>query len=187
MAKEKVKIFLSDLHVGDGGPADDFTLAKETAFTKILNELTSTYGRGSELIMLGDIFDLIEQKEEDPVKAIGFAVKEHDGFVTALRNWLRKGNKLFYIIGNHDHALRRANVVKVFADTLLRKTNKSDKDIPWGRFIVDDWYASQKYKIYAEHGNRFDITNNHGGLEECFGDKLVRKVLRPPGSCRTSG
>ncbi len=179
MAKEKVKIFMSDMHLGDGGLADDFTPEKEVTFVKIINELSQAYGKGSELIMLGDIFDLIEQKEGDPVKAIAFAVKKHDAFVTALRNWLRKGNKLFYIIGNHDHALRRANVVKIFAESLLGKAKTTDKNIPWGRFIVDDWYASQKYKIYAEHGNRFDITNNHGGLEECFGDKLVRQVLRP--------
>lgn len=179
MAKEKVKIFLSDLHVGDGGPADDFTPEKEKTFIKLVNELSRTYAKGSELIMLGDIFDLIEQKEKDPVKAIKYSVNKHHAFVTALRSWLVKGNKLFYITGNHDHALRRANVVKVFADRLLAKRNNTDKDIPWGRFIVDDWYASEKFGIYAEHGNRFDITNNHGGLDECFGDKLVRQVLRP--------
>ncbi|MBT3877518.1 MAG: hypothetical protein HON76_17520 [Candidatus Scalindua sp.] len=185
MAKEKVKIFISDLHVGDGGPADDFTPEKEVTFVKILNELSSSYGKGSELIMLGDIFDLIEQKEElpgkpiAPEKAIKNSIIKHHAFVTALRNWLVKGNKVFYITGNHDHALRRANVVKVFADSLLTKTKKTDKNIPWGSFVVDDWYASNTYKIYAEHGNRFDVTNNHGGLDECFGDKLVRKVLRP--------
>lgn len=170
---------MSDLHIGDSGKADDFTPEKEEIFLKLLKELSQAYGKGSELIMLGDIFDLIEQKEENPEKAVKKSITVHDKFVKALRHWLRKGNKLFYITGNHDHALRRANVVKVFADRLLEKTKETDKDITWGHFVVDDWYASKKYKIYAEHGNRFDVTNNHGGMEDCFGDKIVRKVLRP--------
>ncbi|MBC8551906.1 MAG: metallophosphoesterase [Candidatus Brocadiales bacterium] len=179
MAKEKVKIFMSDMHLGDGGLADDFTPKKEATFVKILNELSQAYGKGSELIMLGDIFDVIEQKEEEPEKAIKISIAVHNKYVSALRSWLRQGNKLFYITGNHDHALRRANVVKVLAYKLMEKTKDTDRDIPWGRFVVDDWYASKRYKIYAEHGNRFDPTNNHGGLEDCFGDKLVRRVLRP--------
>ena len=179
MAKEKVKIFMSDMHLGDGRLADDFTPEKEATFVKIINELSQVYGKGSELILLGDVFDVIEQKEENPVKAIKISVTVHDKFVNALRSWLRRGNKLFYITGNHDHDLRRANVVKVLADKLLEKTKKTDNDIAWGHFVVDDWYASKRYKIYAEHGNRLDPTNNYGRLEDCFGDKIVRRVLRP--------
>ncbi|MBI9018797.1 MAG: hypothetical protein JEZ07_16215 [Phycisphaerae bacterium] len=48
-----------------------------------------------------------------------------------------------------------------------------------GRFVIDDWYASQSFKIYAEHGHRFDTDNCRKGKERCFGDNIVTKIVRP--------
>ncbi len=175
---DKVKIFMSDLHIGDSGKADDFTKEKEKVFVKLLEHLADKFGTKAELILLGDIFDLIEQEETDPQKAIVIAMDKHGKAIEALNGWLKKGNKLFYITGNHDHALRRANVSKLLAKKVLNN-DSSPNEIPWGSFVVDDWYASPNFSIYAEHGNRFDADNNHGGKSGCFGDKIVREVLRP--------
>ena len=174
----KVKIFMSDLHIGDSGKADDFTEEKEKVFVELLEQLAEKFDTKTELILLGDIFDLIEQEETDPQKAIVIAMDKHGKAIEALNRWLKKGNKLFYITGNHDHALRRANVSKLLAERILKNDSSSNR-ISWGSFVVDDWYASSAFRIYAEHGNRFDADNNHGGKSGCFGDRIVREVLRP--------
>ena len=175
---ERAKIFLSDLHVGGGGVSDDFSEEKENTFVQLLTELTEQYESGSELILLGDIFDLIEQDIEDSSIAVETAMAAHQDTVNALNEWLLNKNKLFYITGNHDHAFRFPNVYTKLAERILKPDDQARK-VPWGNFVVDDWYASKSFKIYAEHGNRFDEDNNHAGEDICFGDIIVKKVLRP--------
>lgn len=169
----KAKIFMSDLHIGDGGGADDFSPEKETKFCSLIDELAEKYAKGTELILLGDIFDLIEQKVGVDL-AIRASVKAHSKTIKALKGWLSKGNKIFYITGNHDHAVRYPRISSFLARTLI-----ADNDIFWGNFVIDDWYASKKMGLYAEHGNRFDVDNNHAGDEKCFGDRVVKEFLRP--------
>jgi hypothetical protein len=178
MAKTVAKVFFSDLHIGDGGKADDFTSAKERTFVKLLDELAGAFARDSELVLLGDIFDLIEQETRDPLEAMETSIRKHGDAVQALQKWVRAGNRLFYVTGNHDHALRMAAVSLLLVKEIIGGRGSAAK-VPWGRFVIDDWYASPTFGIYAEHGNRFDADNNHGGTEECFGDKIVREVLRP--------
>jgi hypothetical protein len=127
---------------------------------------------------LGDIFDLIEQDIGDPSLAIAKAMDAHEETVNALNGWLLSRNKLFYITGNHDHAVRFPNVYTKLAERIL-KLDDQTRQVPWENFVVDDWYASKSFKIYAEHGNRFDEDNNHAGEEICFGDIIVKKILRP--------
>ncbi|HUV77369.1 MAG TPA: metallophosphoesterase [Desulfobacterales bacterium] len=167
-----VKIFMSDLHIGGGGKEDDFSPVKEAKFCSVINALKEKYSRESELILLGDIFDLIEQVEdvEDAIKA---SVKKHKDAIIALQDWLISGRKIFYITGNHDHAIRQPHISDYLAKKLIGKNN-----VPWGNFVVDDWYASKSFRLYAEHGNRFDADNNHAGEEMCFGDRIVKELLR---------
>jgi len=162
----KVKIFMSDLHIGGGGGEDDFSPVKEAKFCSVINALKEKYSKESELILLGDIFDLIEQVE-DVEDAIKVSVKNHEKAITALQCWLKSGRKIFYITGNHDHAIRQPHISTYLAEKLIEKNN-----VPWGNFVVDDWYASKSFRLYAEHGNRFDADNNHAGEEMCFGDKI---------------
>ena len=95
----KVKIFMSDLHIGGGGKEDDFSPVKEAKFCSVINALKEKYSKESELILLGDIFDLIEQVE-DVEDAIKVSVKNHGKAITALQGWLKSGRKIFYITGN---------------------------------------------------------------------------------------
>jgi len=167
------KIFMSDMHIGGGGEEDDFSSDKEARFCSLLKALKEKYDSGSELILLGDIFDLIEQ-EAKVEEALKTSVAKHADAITALQNWLKDGNKIFYITGNHDHDIRLPHIADFLAKTLI-----ADNKVPWGNFVVDDWYASKNFKLYAEHGNRFDLDNNHAGEEICFGDRIVKELLRP--------
>lgn len=182
--KPKAKIFLSDLHIGEGdkeNSADDFTKKKEELFVELLKYLTIKVKKGSELILLGDIFDLIEQDVRKPdgspdfEQALKNAMNAHKDFVEELKNWLKEENKIFYITGNHDHAIRHPEVANLLAERLFADIASTK----WGTFVIDDWYISKNFKIYAEHGHRFDIQNSHLGTDDCFGDIIVRDLLRP--------
>jgi len=170
--KPIAKIFMSDLHIGGSGRESDFDAEKEARFATLIEALADKYRQGSELILLGDIFDLIEQKEP-PEEAIKISVQAHPKAVEALQGWLAGRNKIFYITGNHDHAVRQPDIADYLAETLI-----GDSDIPWGYFVIDDWYASKSFRLYAEHGNRFDPDNNHAGEAVCFGDRIVKELLR---------
>lgn len=166
------KIFMSDMHLGADQKADDFSPEKDQILANVLGKLCEKYDTESELVLLGDIFDLIEHRDNDPLEVLKLAVKKHKVAIDALRDWLKTGRKLFYITGNHDHAVRHPRVAEFLADTLI-----VDNTVEWGHFVVDDWYASKSFRIYAEHGNRFDPDNNHAGRDTCFGDKIVKKIL----------
>lgn len=168
----KAKIFMSDLHVGGGGNEDDFSPVKEAKFCYVIKALKEKYSKGSELILLGDIFDLIEQDATDE-GAIKISMENHKNAIGALQDWLKSGRKIFYITGNHDHAIRQPHISYYLANTLIQ-----ENIVPWGNFVVDDWYASKSFRLYAEHGNRFDEDNNHAGKEKCFGDRIVKDLLR---------
>ena len=183
--KPVAKIFLSDLHVGEGDnngapTADDFTNEKETHFVNLITKLIEDVEKGSELILLGDIFDLIEQDVEqvggsyDMQAALIKAMAAHKRFVNALKKWLKAGNKIFYIVGNHDHAMRHMSVAGLLAEKILNTARA-----PWHSFVIDDWYYSKTFLIYAEHGHRFDLDNVHAGREDNFGAMIVREALRP--------
>ncbi len=176
--RDKVKIFMSDLHMGNGSGADDFTKIKEKIFISVIKELQDKYAVGSEIVLLGDVFDLVEHKSEDYEKAMSDSLDAHQPVIESLKGWLKKGNKIFYITGNHDHALRRPAISRLLAERLSENESSEDPCL-WKSFMVDDWYISKSFKLYAEHGNRLDINNNHQGYESCFGDIIVKKVLRP--------
>jgi len=83
-----MKVFISDLHLGDGSKADDFHRDKE-----FLAFLDWTDGRASEIVILGDLFELWLADLEDVFWAHSEVVK-----ATADRR-----SKIRYVYGNHDY------------------------------------------------------------------------------------
>ena len=85
-----MKIFISDLHLGDGSRTDDFNRDKE-----LLEFLDFAENQASELIIVGDLLELWQSDLE----RILFA---HDKVIKRLLS-LREKIKLTYVIGNHDY------------------------------------------------------------------------------------
>jgi len=85
-----MKIFISDLHLGDGSRTDDFHRDKE-----FLQFLDFVQGQARELVILGDLFELW-QADLDRV------LFRHSEVINKLLS-LRNKIKLTYIIGNHDY------------------------------------------------------------------------------------
>lgn len=85
-----MKIFISDLHLGDGSRTDDFHRDRE-----FLEFLEFVEGQAHELIILGDLFELW-QADLDRV------MFRHSEIINKLLS-LRNKIKLTYVIGNHDY------------------------------------------------------------------------------------
>lgn len=85
-----MKIFISDLHLGDGSRTDDFHRDKE-----LLGFLEFVQTQAQELIILGDFLELW-QADLDRVLFV------HNEIINKLLS-LRKKIKITYVIGNHDY------------------------------------------------------------------------------------
>lgn len=108
-----MKLFLSDLHLGDGKERDDFQFQKE--FDELVRKLSDQFKK-IEMVLLGDIFDLIrtqkyfEFKElphaEVKMKVMGDIIEQHALFFEALKYFTgKRSNSLRYVIGNHDFGI----------------------------------------------------------------------------------
>lgn len=85
-----MKIFISDLHLGDGSGSDDFHRTGP-----MLQLLDLAQKEADELIILGDLFELW-QADLDKVLFV------HNDILKKLFS-LRKQLKLTYVVGNHDY------------------------------------------------------------------------------------
>ena len=85
-----MKIFISDLHLGDGSRTDDFHRDGE-----FLEFLEFVEGQARELIILGDLLELW-QADLDRV------LIRHSKIINKLSS-LRNKIKVTYVIGNHDY------------------------------------------------------------------------------------
>ena len=85
-----MKIFISDLHLGDGSRTDDFHRDKE-----FLEFLEFVEGQARELIIVGDFLELW-QADLDRILFV------HNEVIKKLLS-LRNKVKITYVIGNHDY------------------------------------------------------------------------------------
>ena len=82
--------FLSDAHLGSDDPASE-----KTKIEKLFSFLDMVKSDGSELYILGDLFDFwFEYKHAIP--------KQHLKVVFRLASLVENGTKIHYITGNHD-------------------------------------------------------------------------------------
>ncbi|NQT95786.1 MAG: UDP-2,3-diacylglucosamine diphosphatase [Candidatus Omnitrophica bacterium] len=90
MLDYKAKIFISDLHLGDGSRADDFHRKDE-----LLKLLEIAAKENFLLIVVGDLFELWQSDLKN-------IILEHREIIDKLL-YLRRNGKLLHLIGNHDH------------------------------------------------------------------------------------
>lgn len=82
-----MKVFISDIHMGDGSGSDDFHRDAE-----LIKFLEWTDCRVSEIVIVGDLYELWQARLEKIFWA-------HAGVVDALA---KRSNKITYLYGNHD-------------------------------------------------------------------------------------
>ncbi|WP_072863813.1 metallophosphoesterase [Marinitoga hydrogenitolerans] len=152
-----IKLYLSDLHIGNGNKKDDFKYDKE--LIKILEDLNEE--SKNELYIVGDGFEILQsyenpQKNNDIyeiIKNFDFdsilkKIKEsHNDLIMAFRNYSKK-NKIHYIVGNHDYYL-------LFDEKIKNKF----KNFLGENVEIHPYYYDEKWEIFIIHGNQFDTLN----------------------------
>lgn len=179
-----MKLFLSDLHLGDGKERDDFQYHRE--FDELVVSLSETFPK-IEMVLLGDIFDLIRTKkyyelEEEPftedkliaVKRTVMAeiLENHIPFFETLRHFVEQPDRqLRYVVGNHDFG--------TMIDNHLLELIQQRYGLA---FTPEHYYRDESLGIWAEHGHRYDIVNNTfnedgSPIPYCLGDQVVIEIV----------
>ncbi len=131
-----MKIFISDLHLGDGSGSDDFHRDK-----LLISFLDYVQENAEELIILGDFLELW-QADLDRILFIHSDVVNR---ILSLRNQI----KVTYVIGNHDYI----PFVR-FAKPVYEATDQKE---PGLNLCIE--YRDKDIGLIAEHGHRYDIIN----------------------------
>ncbi|MES3037395.1 MAG: metallophosphoesterase [Bdellovibrionota bacterium] len=146
-------------------------------FAQFLEEIqkkaqASENGAKVELILNGDIFDFdsVTRLPEDPVFRVSWLEKkrglfpqeerslfkisvildDHAEFMDALRNFILKGNRVIFVIGNHDLEVH-------YPAVQAEIRNRLNLDPQWQdsiRFV--EWFYVSNHDTLIEHGNQYD-------------------------------
>ena len=174
------KVFISDLHIGDGSAKDDFVYDDE--LVEFLNSMCEE--DDIELVIVGDGFELLESKVVKEWGLIPFdtllekldgyifedITQKHEKVFSALKRFTKK-HKLVYIVGNHDYYLLKN----------LKLQEKLKEKI--GDISIVPYYFDKRFKILAIHGNQFDVINKFvkdkrsGRLIPPLGDFMTRYMM----------
>ncbi|WP_153019691.1 metallophosphoesterase [Kosmotoga arenicorallina] len=153
------KVYISDLHIGDGKGKDDFSFDAE--LIEFLDQLID-FGC-DELIIAGDGLELVNSSlamsfgssifvpdtrgiSRDLIDSI---TKRHEGVFKAFQRFSKTG-KIVYVIGNHDYYL--------LFDSDLRK-HLAEAFGGLERVSVLPYYFDPEMRILTLHGNQFDAVN----------------------------
>ena len=170
----KAALFVSDFHMSDGGPGDDFCRphlqripgtplqggvlppgpSMAPLFARVLTfaqqRLAAVLGRGApraDIVLNGDLIDQLE--------LIGRATTlspKHNAFFGTAAAARAAGHQVFYLRGNHDFV------------------------VPPGPWTPGAFYANSALTTFAEHGDRWDPSNWPPGLGNT-GSQLVVDFL----------
>jgi UDP-2,3-diacylglucosamine pyrophosphatase LpxH len=179
-----MKIFLSDLHLSDGKERDDFQYHQE--FEEVVKKWSEEFKK-IEIVLLGDIFDLIRTQKyyesqgeaftEDKIKETKRKVmveilENHAAFFETLRRFMEQPEHRFrYIVGNHD-----------FGTSLDSRLPEMIQEKYGLTFTPEHYYQDKQLKVWAEHGHRYDIINNTYNrdgtpIHYCLGDQIVVEIV----------
>ncbi len=144
----------------------------DRTFRKFLDWVQAQAAHPIELILNGDIFDFdsvmalpkdgrfrmswLERRRglasEEPKSRFKIAVilKDHDIWRQSIRDFIRAGNRVVFVIGNHDMELHWPGVQRDILDLLELKGEERDRV----RFC--EWFYVSNRDTLVEHGNQYD-------------------------------
>lgn len=191
---KKIKIVLSDLHLGDGlFLSNGEKNSKENFyFDRELVELINFFSKDKyasapvELILNGDILDFLTVhyknkylnfiSEDIALFKLQAIIDGHPKVFKALEEFLNKPNKkVTYIIGNHDADFFFPALQELFIETIGQGLN-NDKV----KFISKEPFYQVDGNIQIHHGHQFEAMHNHNYEDPFLIDKKGRKILNLP-------
>lgn len=176
-------VVISDLHMGVGkrssgewNAIEDFRWSTE--FSKFLDYLTAQSGGTTDLVLNGDTFEMWQSlqgsdcrdgrsenescTEKEAAARFAVILTAHDDELKALKRFSTQGsNRVFFVPGNHDVALRFASI----AAELLRNIGGDPERV---RVLAEGYFLSGDKAIYAEHGHDMDDLNAFKGSPPPF-------------------
>jgi len=177
---QKEIIVLGDIEMGGGTLTDDFI--SDQALSSLLQSLTLRK-YPLDLILNGDTFDFLKCPYVEPsgehsyprhitaeisLAKLKLIYAAHQPVFDALARFLKtKKNKVFFIIGNHDHDLFFPGVQKEIQRLLGRTKN----------IFFCLYYQSDK--VYVEHGHQYDFLNKISP-RHLFLDYQGKRILNIP-------
>lgn len=191
---KKIKIVLSDLHLGGGMfNANGERNAKENFyFDRELIELIHFFSSRKyekapvEIILNGDILDFLTVhyknaylnfiSEEVSVYKLKKIISGHQKVFNALSEFVKKdGKKITYIVGNHDADFFFPKVQELFINTVGQGTYNDKVKV-----IDKDPYYEVEGKVQIHHGHQFETMHNFNYSNPFLIDKKGRQVLNLP-------
>jgi len=171
-----LRVFISDMHIGDGYLSDDFSFDEE--LIDLLDSLTQS-AQNMELVILGDGLELLESRIVKELGLVSFEEVErkideriiddiylsHPDLFMALKRFSRV-HKIKYVIGNHDYYfLHNEKLRNRFLYYLGNEENVE----------FCPYFYDRNCGIFAIHGSNFDPGNRFGK------DRKTGEIIPPIG------
>lgn len=83
---------------------------------------------------------------------------DHPGFVVALAAFLARGNRVVFVLGNHDRELHFAEVQAVMRELVAAAAPVGRAAAVAAAIAFEPWFVHVPGVLYAEHGNQYDAT-----------------------------
>jgi UDP-2,3-diacylglucosamine pyrophosphatase LpxH len=160
-AKDHILV-MSDLHAGVQGESDDLRVGGE-GYAALLRG----YGDGrSQLVLAGDGFDLAEAEvllpDHSAKEHVQRIARNHPDLFGFFADWVRRGNDLVFIPGNHDAALAVAEVrAQVVLEIAKRMPGTACREDPRS-ILGHTYFAPAVYRVgpvLVTHGHQADVAN----------------------------
>ncbi len=191
---KKIKIVLSDLHLGGGmfNSKGDKNSKENFYFDRELIELINFFSSGKyenapvELILNGDILDFLTVhyknkylnfiSERVSIFKLKKIISGHSKVFEALSKFVaKKDKKITYIIGNHDADFFFEKVQELFISTVGKETFNHKVS-----FIDKVPYYEVDGGIQVHHGHQFETMHNFNYENPFLTDYKGRKILNLP-------
>jgi hypothetical protein len=164
--------FVSDLHLGPG-PDHRGTAAALVEFLALIGDTRPEADR--RIVLLGDSFDL--PADDTAAASLGAIACRHPDVFTALGRARGAGVDLEVVCGNHDTALARPVVRRVF-EALLTPGGVAWPAPARGMVNVHPWWLHEPHVFHAEHGHQHhDVHRMPALLEQTVSSPPAGSIL----------
>jgi UDP-2,3-diacylglucosamine pyrophosphatase LpxH len=189
MEQKRVTLIISDLHMGDGKPGDDFVFDKDQLIKFLRNEADTPEGRKGEieLIINGDFLEFVQVNpqsyelsskefwcsEAESLAKLGCILRGHSDVFDALKAFqgsAQNGNRVTLFAGNHDVDLYWCGVQKALRE------QAGNLNIE----LKETWYQRYGDRLWISHGHLFPSIDPANGFKHWSEPRLqVRDDSEP--------
>lgn len=85
-------------------------------------------------------------------------VRDHHHFVRGLSRFLSRGNRVIFVMGNHDRELWFPEVQEVLTEAVVAVAPVGTGEIVAENLMFESWFVHEPGVLYAEHGQQYDTT-----------------------------